>query len=321
MSATTPATAQGQAVTATATGYTAADVCAAFVAQLDRMPRTVETYRQNLKPLVAWLDGEGLAMDRVTARDMRRFKAFLETIYRPTTTNAYLTAARRLFAFVEAETGYPNPMACVEGVRGTNKAKESKAHDALSREQVRAVAAYEGEGLEGMRDRAMVNLMLTCGLRTVEVARANVGDFRQSGEVRYLVVQGKGHAEADTPVYVDAHTASLIDAYLTARGRADGDAPLFAGVGNRNRGGRMSTKTISRMCKRTMEACGIHGARLTAHSFRHTAITEAIRGGADLLQAQTYARHADPRTTQIYIHANERMRGTCESHMAAIIAG
>ena len=83
----------------------------------------------------------------------------------------------------------------------------------------------------------------------------------------------------------------------------------------------MSTKSISRICRQTMEACGIRNSRLTAHSYRHTAITESIKAGADLLQAQTYARHADPKTTLVYIHAVERMSGTCEQVMASIIAG
>jgi site-specific recombinase XerD len=292
---------------------------AAFLAQLDRMPKTVETYRVNLRPLTAWMETEGIAANELTTRDAKRYKAHLAATYKATTVNAYLTAARRLYAWIEAETGYTNPLRGVEGVRGTGKAKESKAHDALSHDQIRAIANYEGEGAEGLRNMAMQNLMLTCGLRTIEVSRANVGDYRQDGEIRYLVVQGKGHAEADVPVRVEDHTAGLIDEYLATRGRLDDDAPLFAGVGNRNRGGRMSTKSISRICRQTMEACGIRNRRLTAHSYRHTAITESIKSGADLLQAQTFARHENPKTTLIYVHGIERMSGRYEQAMAAII--
>lgn len=310
---------KAESITTTAT-YRAADVVAAFLAQLDRMPATVKAYGYNLRPFVAWLDGEGLTIDRVTPRDVLAYKRHLQETKKPATISAYLTAVRRLYAWVERETGYPNPARNVEGSRGLNKGRTSKAHDVLTHSQARAVASHEEAGLAGLRNRAMVNLMLVDALRTIEVVRLNVADYRQMGTAKVIAIQGKGHATADTVKVVDEHTAELLDAYLKARGDVAEDAPLFAATSNRNKGGRMTTRAINGIVKNTMRAEGIDSPRLTAHSLRHSAITYVVEAGADLMEAQTFARHQDPRTTRIYIHTHEALKGTCENHVAAVLA-
>ena len=100
--------------------------------------------------------------------------------------------------------------------------------------------------------------------------------------------------------------------YLEARGETDPEAPLFASIGNRNAGGRMTTRTISRMAKEAMAACGISSAKLTAHSLRHTAVTFALLGGATVQEAQAMARHASISTTMIYAHNLDRLNAGAE---------
>lgn len=305
---------------ATTTTYSAADVVDVFLDNLDAMPQTIATYGYNLRMFVAWLDAEGIAIDAVRPADIKAYKKHLMRTYKPSTVSAYLTSVRRLYAWIETETGYSNPAREVKGAKGVNKGRMSKAHDALTHKQAKAVATHEGEGITGLRDKAMINLMLVDALRTIEVARLNVGDYRQMGSARIVSITGKGHSEADAFRVVDDATAELLDAYLKARGDVAEDAPLFASTSNRNKGGRMSTRAINGIVKATMRAEGIDSPRLTAHSLRHSAITYAVEAGATLTEAQAFARHEDPRTTQIYIHANEALKGTCEGYVAAVLA-
>jgi integrase/recombinase XerC/integrase/recombinase XerD len=167
----------------------------------------------------------------------------------------------------------------------------------------------------------MVNVMLRCGLRTVEVARANVGDLRTLGGRSVLFVWGKGRAGADEFVVLDEAAMAPITAYLQARGRVAEDEPLFAGTGNRNHGGRLTTRTVSRVAKRTMEREGIVSAHVTAHSLRHTAVTLALLGGATVQEAQAMARHSDISTTQIYAHNLDRLAAAGERSVSAMLAG
>lgn len=313
-------TAQAQQSITTRPSYSAADIVAAFLANLDAMPSTIEAYKYNLRPFVAWLDGEGIAIDTVKPADVLAYKRHLMETHKPSTVNAYVTSVRRLFSWLESMTGYTNPAREVKGMRGVNKGRMSKAHDALSHTQAKTIAAHEGEGITGLRDRAMVNLMLVCALRTIEVTRLNVADYRQMGSTRVIAITGKGHTEADTFKVVDDNTATLLDAYLKARGDVAEDAPLFASTSNRNRGGRMTTRAVNGIVKDTMRAEGIDSPRLSAHSLRHTAITYVVEAGASLMEAQTFARHEDPRTTQIYVHVAEALKGACEGYVAAVLA-
>ena len=300
--------------------YSAADVVAVFLSQLDAMPQTITAYKYNLRPFVSWLEREGIAIDAVKAADILEYKRYLMETHKPSTVNAYVTSVRKLFSWLESMTGYTSPARAVKGVRGANKSHMSKAHDALSHSQARAIAQHEGDGVTGLRDRAMINLMLVCALRTIEVTRLNVGNYRQMGTARIIEITGKGHAEADTFKVVDERVARLLDSYLKTRGKVDAEDPLFASTSNRNKGGRMTTRAVNGIVKGVMQAEGIDSPRLSAHSLRHSAITYAVESGATLLEAQTFARHEDPRTTEIYIHVAEALRGACEGYVASVLA-
>lgn len=314
-------------ITTTTTGTIAAGfdrattekLVAAYLSQLDRMPKTVESYGYNLRPLLSWMEENHVAAGEMTPAHALAYKAALMKDRKPTTVNALLTTARRLYAWVELSTGYRNPFEGVEGVR-VHKTGTSKAKDALTHAQARKVAHHEGTGATGLRDRAMVNLALVCALRTVEVSRLNVGDYRRIGSVATIAITGKGHQEADTIKAVDDGTAALIDEYLRTRGDLDDDMPLFSSASNRNKGGRMTTRAIGGVIKQTMREEGIDDHRLTPHSLRHTSITFVVEAGADLREAQQHARHADPRTTEVYLHINDALKGRCEGMVAAAIA-
>ena len=74
----------------------------------------------------------------------------------------------------------------------------------------------------------------------------------------------------------------------------------------------MTTRSISRLIKNALLKADINDKRLTAHSLRHTAITNALKGGANLQEVKTMARHANINTTLIYSHNLERMANPAE---------
>lgn len=161
----------------------------------------------------------------------------------------------------------------------------------------------------------MFALMVTAGLRTIEVSRADVADIIQQDGKYFLLVQGKGRTEKDAMVRITDGVYNLIQDYLNCR--ADDNAPLFGSISRRNKGERITTNSISRIVKTAMRRAGYDSKRLTAHSLRHTAATTALKAGATLRQVQQVLRHSSINVTTIYLHDLDRLNNNAEELNAA----
>lgn len=278
------------------------EVVQLFAASLDVSERTRDTRMKCAGYYLEWLESEGRTGVRA---DVIAYKAHLAASHAPGTVSVYLGAVRSLHRFLSEQWGIPDPTA---GIKGGRKSAGFKK-DALTVDQCRMILEHASHDrtLSGIRDYAIINLMMRTGLRTIEVVRADVGDIRNIGTDTVLFIQGKGHSDKDAFVILDNDALMPIQNYLAARGRVPSDAPLFASESNNNLNGRMVTRTVSQICKSSMLSVGIVSDRLTAHSFRHTAITLSLLGGASLQDARAMARHADINTTLIYAHNLERM--------------
>lgn len=167
-----------------------------------------------------------------------------------------------------------------------------------------------------MRDRAILALMTTAGLRTIEVARADVGNIRFERGKTFLYVQGKGHSEADDKILLSKQTYKAIQSYLKVRGKVSNNAPLFVSTSRSNKGARLDTQTIRKMVKSNLREIGLDSPRLTAHSLRHSAATNLIFAGVELPKVQMILRHKNLNTTMIYAAAWERYQNNGEQMLA-----
>lgn len=295
----------------------AEDVLEAYLAELDRTEKTKDTYRRALRQFMRYLERGGIPADRVTRAHVLEYKRSLEEHKSAATTNAYLVAVRSFYAWINARTGYPN---VAENVRGV-KRQNAIGHDALTLEQSRDLLSLEGDTLKDKRNRALISLMLRRGLRTIEISRADIGDLRQTAGKPVLYVQGKGHGAKDDFVVLSEDVLEPLRDYLSARGEYSDAAPLFAATGNRNAGGRLTTRAISRIVKDALRDIGIVDPHITAHSLRHTAVTLALEAGASVQEAQAMARHARIDTTMIYAHNLDRMAANAERSIDSYLAG
>ena len=99
---------------------------------------------------------------------------------------------------------------------------------------------------------------------------------------------------------------ALADYLQTRETKPTPKSPLFTSTSNRSKGGRIAATTISTMLKDMLIDAGYNSDRLTAHSLRHTSGTGAYLATGNLFLAQKHQRHADPSTTEIYLHCEER---------------
>ena len=284
-----------------------------FVEYLDTSAKTVQTYKRALNQFAKFLQRQEIT--EPTADTIRAYKRELTASLKPASVQAYIFTVRRFFAWTEAEGLYPNIAGQIKGAKIDREPKK----DYLTSAQVKAVLSkIDRSTVQGKRDYAIIALMVTCGLRDIEVSRADKKDLRTVGNNTALFIQGKGHTEKADFVIIPEATEAAIREYLSAR--PDASEALFTSLSNNSKGQRMTTRSISGVCKEAMKAAGYDSERLTAHSLRHTAVTLAlIANGGNIQEAQQFARHANISTTQIYAHNLEKQNNACSRLVASEI--
>lgn len=285
-----------------------------FIAYLDARPKTVETYGKAIRQFGKYIAERGITNPQ--RGDVIAFRDSLKEDHAPATVQNYIVAVRLFFRWTAQEGLYPNIADHVKGM------KIDKGHrkDYLTARQARAVVSgIDQDDLQGLRDYAIFALMLTAGLRTIEVTRADIADLTVSGGEAVLYIQGKGRDQKTDYVKVSEDAENAIRAYLSARGPVERTAPLFACISNRNVGGRMTTRSVSRIVKTRLQAAGYDSDRLTAHSLRHTCATLNLLNGGSLQETQQLLRHTSISTTTIYAHNLERAKNNSEKRVSKAI--
>lgn len=287
-----------------------------WTSYIDASPKTIDTYSKAIKQFFIYLQGNGIRQPQ--RKDIVAYREYLKEDRKPTTVQSYLAAVKLFFKWTEQESFYPNIADRVKGAKIDTEHKK----DYLTTKQVnKLLGTIDRSTLKGKRDYAMLSVMVTTGLRTISIVNANIEDMRTAGDATALFYRGKGHEEKATYVKLAEPVEDAIRDYLTARGTTDGTEPLFSSVANRNKGGRMTTRSISRVAKESLINVDLISDRLTAHSFRHTAATLNLLNGGTVEETQQLLDHANINTTLIYSHALERAKNNSEKRIAKAIFG
>lgn len=292
-----------------------ADLFNRFISFLDAKPKTIETYTRALRQLFNYFSFNGITQPQ--REDIIAFREELKASgHKPTTIQNYIVATKLFFSWTAQEGLYPN---IAEHLKGAKLNRDHKKDYLTSRQVKEVLEGVERDSIKGLRDYAILTLMVTGGLRDIEVSRADIGDLRTAGESTVLYIQGKGRDEKTDYIKVSPQVERAIRAYLTARGTAGDTEPLFTSTSNNNSGKRMTTRSISGIVKERLKKAGYDSPRLTAHSLRHTAVTLSLLAGKDLAEVQQFARHANIATTMIYNHSIEQAKNGCSEAIAQAI--
>ncbi len=303
-----------------------AEAAAVFAAALaDRLaasPHTIRAYGTELDRFQAWLarSGAPAALADLAPRWWRGFlaeRAGARPTPRPATL-ARTAAALKAFARFLVETGRvpANPCDLLRAPR-----RERRLPTWLENEEIdRLLAAPAGDDEQAVRDRAILELLYSTGVRVGELVGADDRDLDPFGRV--LWVRGKGRRERMAPVGRPALAA--IEAYRRLRdrlhGRDAGGGALFLSRRDGRKGGgrRLDQRDVRRILGRALVDAGI-ARRVTPHTLRHTFATHLLRAGADIRAVQELLGHASLDSTAIYTHLDvEALRGVVErSHPRA----
>ena len=214
------------------------------------------------------------------------------------TVKQHLASLRMLFDWlVVGHVMESNP---AHAVRGPKYSQRKGKTPVLDREEARAlVAAIETSSVTGLRNRALVGVMVYTFARVGAVLQMNVGDYFSQGRRGWVRLHEKGGKEHEAPCIPKLE--AYLDEYLAAAGIAgDQEGPLFRTTG-RSTGTphRMAQQDAYRMIQRYAQRAGIR-TRIGNHTLRATGITDYLKSDGSLAEARKMANHADTRTTQLY---------------------
>lgn len=283
---------------------------------VDGSERTRQTYTRNARRFIEWLNSEGI--NRPTRADVIRYREELAQEHKAATVHGYIVAIKVFFQWLELEGIYPN---ITERVKNVKVDMYHKKDPLTSNQANRILNSFNQETAAGLRDYAIICLMLTTGLRTQSICLANIEDLGTLEGSPVLYYQGKGHNEKADFVKLSEPVRAALSRYLATRSETSSRAPLFTSEAHRNQGERITTRSISRIVKNALKAAGLTSDRLTAHSLRHTAATLALQNGATLQEVQQLLGHQNINITMVYLHTLERAQNTSADRITAAIFG
>ena len=159
-----------------------------FIQELPRRETTKETYLKALREFAKWLKGG--SPEELTTNDIIQYKYFLlSKNLSPTSLSTYLTSVRRLYDYLFSKgLVTENP---AKRVRGSSRPQRHLRAPLTIDEMKALLNVIDSSSPVGLRDTAMINLMVRCGLSEIEIVRANIGDIKVKGGKQVIFVQGK----------------------------------------------------------------------------------------------------------------------------------
>ena len=256
---------------------------------------TLEAYGRDADRLLAYLHGEGIRPEEATLSDLQTFAATLHEVgIGPRSQARILSGVRSFYRFMVID-GYmtDDPTELLESpVLGEH------LPEFLTPEEVDQLEdSIDLSKPEGHRNRAMIEVMFSCGLRVSELVTLQWSQLYE--EERYVRVLGKGSKERLVPI--SERALKEIENYLPWRNSLKIKAGEEGYVFLNRRGAHLTRTMVLIMLKRQAEEAGIRKT-ISPHTLRHSFATALLEGGADLRVIQALLGHESIGTTEIYTH-------------------
>jgi site-specific recombinase XerD len=271
----------------------------------NRSLKTIENYQRYLERLVEFAGD--IEVSKFTTETLRKWRLWLNRLednggvaVSVTTQNYHLIALRSFLKFCSKRGIETLPPEKVELAR-----TKRKQVTFLNSDELEALFAQPDVNTKiGLRDRTILELLFSGGLRVSELTNLNTEHV--STKRREFTVRGKG--QKDRPIFMSDAAASWIDEYLKAR--TDSSPALFirySGTKQIDTSGdflRLTPRSIQRIISHYAKLAGIT-KKVSPHTLRHSFATDLLMNGADIRSVQTMLGHSDISTTQIYTHVTD----------------
>jgi len=270
-----------------------------------RAARTAENYRLYLERFIEFT--EDTPVDKITSEMVRKYRLWLNRYSNDngedlaTITQAYhLIALRGFLGYLSTRD-----IASMAPNKITLPKVSRKQVTFLHYEEVqRLLGTIDITSEAGLRDRAIVELLFSGGLRVSELI--NLNRDHVNTKRREFFVRGKG--QKDRPIFISQDAASWVDRYLSAR--QDTLPPLFLSYSKNNIPStsgdfrRLTARSVQRVIAKYTRLAGIT-KHVSPHTMRHSFATDLLMNGADIRSVQSMLGHSNISTTQIYTHVTD----------------
>jgi len=264
-----------------------------------RNKNTREAYFRALNDFFRWCDDHECQLIDIEPIVVAAYVEYLTSIYSPPTVKQHLAAIRMCFDWLVVGQILPsNPVSAVRGPK--HVVKRGKTPVLTPSETRKLLDGIDTSTTVGLRDRAIIGLMVYSFSRVGAVVRMRESDFYAVGKRWWFRLHEKGGRFHEVPAHHKAQ--EYVDDYLQAAGSIDKSAPLFRTAKGRSgdlTSNGMTRHDVLRMVKRRALAAGLSD-RVCCHTFRATGITAYLLNGGTIEHAQAIAAHESPRTTKLY---------------------
>lgn len=291
-----------------------------FFAARIRNENTREAYLRAVRKFLDWCDAKGLEVETIQPVAIALYIEELGRQIAAPSVKQHLAAIRMLFDFFVLSQVLPyNPSSSVRGPRMSYQ--EGKTPVLYEDEANLLFSSIDTSSLKGVRDRAILGVMVYTFARVGALCRMKVGDFEVRGLSAYFRLSEKGGKFNRVPAHHKA--IEFVERYLWEAGidkHEEREEALFRRFRGRSKalsGEAITRKGVWKMIRERAKDAGMEG--ISPHSLRATGITDYLANGGDVTIAQRMAGHADIRTTRIYDRNPGRVqRGEIERIRVAV---
>lgn len=269
-----------------------------FIDYIDVSNKTIESYKNGIISMLEYFELHSIV--NPNRNDIKSYRDWLLSSHSSNTVNSYMTGIREFFKYLEMVGVYQNVAKDIKGAKVSTTPKKQ----ILTKQQV--VNIYHS--LSDLREKALFSLLVTTGLRGVEVANARIEDIKKYNDEIVLWIQCKGHSSRDEFVKIPENVFQDIRNYVGNRT----SGYIFIGDSNRNKGQQLTTKTIRLIIKTILRRFGLDEDTLSLHSLRRTFASVAYENGADIYSIQQVLHHKSINTTTIYLRSSDRNKNNTE---------
>lgn len=260
---------------------------------------SIVAYLNDVEKLKVYCEEKDISLDKFSTKDFQAFLAWINDFsISPYSQARIISGLKSFFNFLQLEYSFENnPATLIEAPR-----LNRKIPDVLDITEIDAlIGAIELSQPEGMRNKAMLEVLYGCGLRVSELVDLKISNLHL--EVEFIKVEGKGNKERLIPIGQQA--IKYLKIYLE---QSRPHIPIKAGhedfVFLNRRGSALTRVMVFIIIKELAAKIGLK-KKISPHTFRHSFASHLVEGGADLRAVQDMLGHESITTTEIYTHIDK----------------